>query len=163
MKKKWILRHCDLDLWPKVTKFNRVRASAGSNHLVKTAFKLVHPFGWNFVHKRCRTHTHTHRHTDKLQWKYNPSTISWRCNKHERFQTHTHLQIHTQRHKNTQSHTYTTTTTTTQNSHTWEIRYLWYLFWWKKKSNMRNLKSISAWTDIFIMTIAQNHFQKYLM
>ena len=28
MKKKRVLRHCDLDLWPKVTKFNRVRASA---------------------------------------------------------------------------------------------------------------------------------------
>ena len=23
---------------------------------------------------------HTHKHTDKLKWKYNPSTISWRCN-----------------------------------------------------------------------------------
>ena len=23
--------------------------------------------------------THRHTHTDKLQWKYNPSTISWRC------------------------------------------------------------------------------------
>ena len=81
MKKKEVSRHCVLDLWPKVTKFNRVRASARSNHLAKTASKSVHPFGWNFVHKKCRTHrhTHTHRHTDKLQWKYNPSTISWRC------------------------------------------------------------------------------------
>ena len=85
MKKKWVLRHCDLDLWPKVIKFNRVWASAGSNHLAKTASKSIHPFGWNFVHKKCRTHrhtdtqTHTHRHTDKLKWKYNPSTISWRC------------------------------------------------------------------------------------
>ena len=25
--------------------------------------------------------TQTHRQTDKLQWKYKPSTISWRCNK----------------------------------------------------------------------------------
>ena len=90
MKKKWELRHCDLDLWPKVTKFNRVRASAGISHLVKTASKSVHPFGWNFVHKNSghtdrQTHTHTdrhtHRHTDKLKWKYNPSTISWRCKK----------------------------------------------------------------------------------
>ena len=67
-KKKWVLRHCDLDLWPKVTKFNRVWASAGSNHIAKTASKSVHPFGWNFVHKKFRTHrhthTHTHRHTD---------------------------------------------------------------------------------------------------
>ena len=27
-----------------------------------------------------QTDRHTHRHTDKLQWKYNLSTISWRCN-----------------------------------------------------------------------------------
>ena len=39
MKKKWVLRHlyCDLDLCPKVTNFNRVQASAVSNHLAKTA------------------------------------------------------------------------------------------------------------------------------
>ena len=83
MKKKSEIRHCDLDLWPKVTKINRVWASSGSNHLAKTASKSVHPFGWNFVHKNfgTDTHTHTDRHTDKLQWKYNPSTISWRCKK----------------------------------------------------------------------------------
>ena len=78
------MSHFDHDLWPKVTNFNKVRASVLSNHLAKTASKSVHPFGWNFVHKKCRTHTHTdtqtHRHTDKLKWKYNPSTISWRCN-----------------------------------------------------------------------------------
>ena len=73
--------YCDLDIWPKVTKFNRVRASARGNHLAKTASKSVHSFVWNFVHKKCRTH----RHTDKLKWKYNPSTISWRCkNKNNR-------------------------------------------------------------------------------
>ena len=44
------------DLWPKVT---RVWASAGSNHLAKTSSKSVHPFGWNFIHKKCRTHRHT--------------------------------------------------------------------------------------------------------
>ena len=76
--------YCDLDLWPKVTNFNRVRANVISNHLAKTASKSVHPFGWNFVHKKSRhtdthTDTHTDRHTDKLEWKYNPSTISWRC------------------------------------------------------------------------------------
>ena len=75
----YIFGHRVLDLWPKVTNFNRVRASAVSNHLAKTASKSIHPFGWNFVHKNSG-HTHTHRHTDKLQWKYNPSTISWRCN-----------------------------------------------------------------------------------
>ena len=81
MKKKWVLHHCDLDLWSKVTKFNRVRASAGSNYLAKTASKSVHLFGWNFVHKNTvnrQTDRHTDTHTDKLQWKYNPSTISWR-------------------------------------------------------------------------------------
>ena len=55
-----ILRHCDLDLWPKVTKFNRVRARAVSNHLAKIASKSLHPFDWNFVHKKCQTQTDTH-------------------------------------------------------------------------------------------------------
>ena len=52
MKKKWILHHCDLGPWPKVTVFNRVPASAVSSHLAKTASKSIHPFGWNFVHKK---------------------------------------------------------------------------------------------------------------
>ena len=43
---------------------NRVQASAVSNHLVKTASKSVHPFGWNFVNKKTSdTHTHTNTHT----------------------------------------------------------------------------------------------------
>ena len=63
-RKKWVLRHYDLDLWPKITKFNRVRASAVSNHLAKTASKSVHLFGWNFVHKKCRTHRHTDTQTN---------------------------------------------------------------------------------------------------
>ena len=83
-EEKRILRHRDLDFWPMVTNFNQVRASVVSNHLAKTASKLMHPFGWKFVYKHSHTHTHTHthtdRHTDKLQWKYNPFTISWRCN-----------------------------------------------------------------------------------
>ena len=61
-RKKWVLRHCDLDLWPKVTNFNRVRASELSNRLAKTASKSVHKFGWNFVHKKRAGHTH--RQTD---------------------------------------------------------------------------------------------------
>ena len=64
LSKKWALRHCDLDLWPKVTNFNRVPASSISNHLEKTASKSVHPFSWNFVYKQSPTHTHTHRQTD---------------------------------------------------------------------------------------------------
>ena len=71
-------------LTPKVTNFNRIRASVLSNHLAKTAFKSVHPFGWNFVHKQSRKHRQTH---SKLQWKYNPSTISWRCNHTRYFST----------------------------------------------------------------------------
>ena len=58
MKRKWILRNCDFDLWPRVTNFNRVRVSAVSNHLAKAASKSVHPFGWNFVHKQT-SDTHT--------------------------------------------------------------------------------------------------------
>ena len=88
---RYIFCHSDLDPWPKVTNFNRVRASAISNYLAKSSSKLVHSFEWNFVHKKraghtdrqTDTHTHTdtqtHRYTDKLQWKYNPSTISWMC------------------------------------------------------------------------------------
>ena len=81
-----IFGHRDLDLWPKVTKFNRVRVSVISNHLAKTASISVHPFGLNFVHKNSgHTDTQTdrqtdrHTHTDTLKWKYNPSTISLRC------------------------------------------------------------------------------------
>ena len=59
----YIIGHRELDLWPRVTNFNRVRASVLSNHLAKTASKSVHPFGWNFVHKNSG-HTHTQRHTD---------------------------------------------------------------------------------------------------
>ena len=85
MKKKWILRHCDLDLWFKVINFNRVQANAISNHLAKTAFKTVYPFGWNFVH--WQTHTQTDRHTDTHTTTTthtgtncnNHSTSSWRC------------------------------------------------------------------------------------
>ena len=58
------LRHCDLDLWTKVTNFNTIRASAVSYHLAKTASKLVQPFRWNFVHKQSRTHTHTDTQTN---------------------------------------------------------------------------------------------------
>ena len=68
--KKRILSHCDLDLLPKVTNFDRVRASVVSNHLAKTAFKSVHPISWNLFYKQSRTHRHTQR---ELQWKYKPS------------------------------------------------------------------------------------------
>ena len=67
-----------------VTNFNRVRASAVSNHLVKTASKSVHPFGWNFVHKKTvdtQTDRHTHRHTHRQTAVKIQPTISWRCKK----------------------------------------------------------------------------------
>ena len=73
-EKKRILCRGDLDLWPKITNFNRVWASVVSNHSVKTTSKSVHLFSWNFVHK---TDRHIHRQA-ALQWKYNPSTILWR-------------------------------------------------------------------------------------
>ena len=58
--------YCDLDLWPKVTNFHRVRASAISNHLAKTASKSVHPFGWNFVHKKTSDTRHLTYHLGVL-------------------------------------------------------------------------------------------------
>ena len=61
--KKWMLSHCGLDLWRKVTNFNRVWPSAVSNHLAKTASKSVPPFAWNFVHWQTDRLTHTHRKT----------------------------------------------------------------------------------------------------
>ena len=80
-RKKGILSPCDLDLWPKVTNFNRVWASAVSNHLAKTTSKSVHPFGWNFVHCSLtdrQTHTHTHKQTNCNE---NIIPPSWRCKK----------------------------------------------------------------------------------
>ena len=35
------------------------------------------------THKHTDTHTYRDIHTDKLQWKYNPSMISWRCIKNK--------------------------------------------------------------------------------
>ena len=74
--------NCELDLWPKVTNFNMVRGSLVSNHLAKIASKSVQPFDWNFYQSKAgQTHIQTNRHTYKLQWKYNPSMIAWRCKK----------------------------------------------------------------------------------
>ena len=69
-------REVNRELWRKngyyVTVYVDLWPSAVSNHLAKTASKSVHLFGWRSA---------GHTHTDKLQWKYNPSTILWRCNK----------------------------------------------------------------------------------
>ena len=73
MKRKWILRYCDLDLWPMVTTFNTVWTSAVSNHLAKTASKSEHPSGWSFVHKQT---SDTNRQTEM---KIKPLHDSWRC------------------------------------------------------------------------------------
>ena len=59
-------------IWPKVTNFNRVWASAVSNHLAKTASKSVIRLAGILLTRKHRTHTQTDRHTDKLKWKYNP-------------------------------------------------------------------------------------------
>ena len=64
MKKNCVLRHCECDHWPKIAIFNRVWASARSNHLAKTASKSVHPFGLKFVHKKYLTDRQTHTHAD---------------------------------------------------------------------------------------------------
>ena len=73
----WDWRHRDLDLSSKITNFIRIRASAINNYLRKTAWKLVHMFGWNFVH--WQTDRQTDTYTDKLYRNYKPSTILWRC------------------------------------------------------------------------------------
>ena len=71
---RYIFCHSDLDLQPKVTNLNRVRASAISNYLAKTASKRrIRSAGILFTrsagHTNTQTdrHTHTHTHTDKLQ------------------------------------------------------------------------------------------------
>ena len=46
MKKKWILHHCDLNLWLKVTDLNRNRSSAACNYLV-SAFSLCFLFSFS--------------------------------------------------------------------------------------------------------------------
>ena len=64
--------------------------------LAKTASISVHLFGWNSIHKQSRTHTQRqtdrHTHTDKLQWIYNPCTMSWRC-KNKRLRSKYSLRI----------------------------------------------------------------------
>ena len=65
--------------------------NAISNHLAKIASKSVHPFGWNFVHKKRAGHTDTQTHiqTNCSENILNPSKISWRCKYHSntRFKT----------------------------------------------------------------------------
>ena len=66
MKKKGILRHCDLDLWPKFTSFNRVRGCAAGKQLfsedrVKIGVSVRSAF---CSQTDTHTHTHTHRQTN---------------------------------------------------------------------------------------------------
>ena len=51
-KLKHVSGYCDLNLWPKITNFNRVRANAISNHLAKTTSKSLHTFGKVKCHTR---------------------------------------------------------------------------------------------------------------
>ena len=82
MDKKGIFRQSNLDLSSKFTIFNRVLASAVSNHLAKTASKSLYPFTDRQTHRY--TDTQTDRQTDTqrqtaIKNNHNPSTISWRC------------------------------------------------------------------------------------
>ena len=65
--------------WPKVANFNRVRASVQSNCLAKNLVQIGASVWLEFC-SQAELDSHTDRQTDKLQWKYNPSLISWRCN-----------------------------------------------------------------------------------
>ena len=47
-------------------------------HFLWTKFTDA-PIGTRFSLNGSFPHSLGHRHTDKLKWKYNPSTISWRC------------------------------------------------------------------------------------
>ena len=66
MKEKWILRHCDVDLWPKVTNFNRVRATAVISYLAKTVSKLVYIAVWSAFCSQTDRRIHTHRQTEVI-------------------------------------------------------------------------------------------------
>ena len=58
-------------LWPKVSKFVRVRASAVSNHLAKNLVQIG-AFVRLWLCSPIDKHTHTYTQTYKLHWKYNP-------------------------------------------------------------------------------------------
>ena len=92
MKKKWVLRHCDLDLWPKVTNFNRVGANVVSYHLAKTSVQISSSVRLEFC-SQAEPDRHTDRQTDREQWKYNRSTISWRYKKIVRAESRTCMKI----------------------------------------------------------------------
>ena len=67
LRKKRILRHCDLDLRFKIANFNKIRVIAISNNLAKTASKSVNPFGCSLTDtqtdRQTDTQTITHTHT----------------------------------------------------------------------------------------------------
>ena len=127
---KWILSHCDLDLWFKVTNFNRVQVSVVSNRLAKTASKSVRLFDWNFVHKQIRTHTHTHTHTHTYihTYKHTHTHLSHKniiIPSHVHTHKHIHIPlpaIHTHTHTPTHIHTHTHThTLTNTQSLVWQM------------------------------------------
>ena len=68
----------------KVINFYWVGVGLVSKEFVTIFVEISAPVRQEFCSQEfpdTQTDRHTHWHTDKLQWKYNPSTISWRCNK----------------------------------------------------------------------------------
>ena len=62
-------------LWPN---FSRVGASVVSNHLAKNSVQISSSVPLAYC-SQTEPDRQTYRQTDKLQWKYNPSTILWGC------------------------------------------------------------------------------------
>ena len=82
-RKKWVLRHCDLDLWPKVTNFKRIWASLVSNHLSEDCVKIgVAVWSAFYSQTNRQTDRHTHTQTDvHSEAKIFPSMTLWSCKK----------------------------------------------------------------------------------
>ena len=115
--------HCDLDLWPKVTNFNRVWTNAKSNCLVKTPSNSVYRFDQHFVHK----FRHVSGYCDLDLWpkvtKFNRVRASARSNHLTKTASKSvhlfgwnfvHKKCRTHRHTDTHTHTHTHTHTDTQ-------------------------------------------------
>ena len=64
-----------------VANFNRVWAGAKNNRLAKTVWKLVHPFGCNFVY--WQSERHTDRHTEIWQRSRIIHFLCLRCYEYE--------------------------------------------------------------------------------
>ena len=65
-RKKWVSRHCDHDLWPKVHNFKLDLSQCVNQPFNENCVQIGNALGWNFVHKKTvdtQTHTHTLTHT----------------------------------------------------------------------------------------------------